>query len=103
MGFVRAKGPDGAEFTIDEQAAKAMGEDVKILTGKDAVDGNGRPLPFKPVTDKAGKDVANTPGLSWKLADLEKHATDNSIEFAKGSTKADILAAIAAADQSQEG
>lgn len=57
MAFVRAKGPDGAEFTIDERAAKSMG--VTVLD-KPAVDANGRPLPFKPVTTKAGQPKAST-------------------------------------------
>ena len=56
MGFVRAKGPDGAEFTIDENAARRMGVDI---LGKPAVDANNRPLPFKPATDKAGQPKAS--------------------------------------------
>lgn len=58
MAFVRVKGPDGAEFSIDERAVKGMGSDVTVLKDKPAVDGNGRPLPFKPVTDKAGQPKA---------------------------------------------
>lgn len=51
MAFVRVKGPDGSEFTIDEGAAEALG--VKPIE-KDAVDVNGRPLPVKYPTDLAG-------------------------------------------------
>jgi hypothetical protein len=58
MAFVRVKGPDGAEFTIDERAVKGMG--VTVLS-KDAVDINGRPLPTKPHTDKAGQPKASAP------------------------------------------
>lgn len=52
MAFVRVKGPDGSEFTVDEVTAESMG-----LTALDkaAVDINGRPLPVKPSTDKAGQ------------------------------------------------
>lgn len=57
MAFVRCKGPDGAEFTVDEQAAASMGDEVAVLD-KPAVDINGRPLPPKPATDKAGRPKA---------------------------------------------
>ena len=60
MAFVRCKGPDGAEFTIDERAAKSMGDKVTVLKDKPAVDGNGRPMPAKPVTDKAGQPKASS-------------------------------------------
>lgn len=56
MGFVRAKGPDGAEFTVGERAAASMGDEITVLD-KDPIDANGRPLPWKPVTDKAGEPV----------------------------------------------
>ena len=56
MAFVRVKGPDGAEFTIDERAVKGM--DVTVLKDKSAVDRNGRPLAYKPKTDKAGQRVS---------------------------------------------
>ena len=52
MAFVRVKGPDGAEFTIDERAVKGMG--VTVLD-KPGTDRNGRPLAYKPKTDKAGQ------------------------------------------------
>lgn len=58
MAFVRCKGPDGAEFTVDEAAAKSMGDEVAVLEDKPAVDVNGRPLPPKPATDKAGRPKA---------------------------------------------
>lgn len=58
MAFVRVKGPDGAEFTIDEGVVGSMG--VKVLD-KPAVDVNGRPLPWKPATNLAGKPVTNHP------------------------------------------
>lgn len=102
MAFVRAKGPDGAEFTADERAVLSMGETVQILDKKAAVDGNGRPLAPKPLTDNAGQPVTNTPSPSWLLADLEQYATDKGVEFAEGSTKAVILAAIAASNQTPE-
>lgn len=60
MAFVRAKGPDGAEFTVDERAVKSMGDKVTVLKDKPAVDINGRPLPFKPVTNKAGQPKASS-------------------------------------------
>lgn len=53
MAFVRVKGPDGAEFTIDEGAVEALG--ASVLKGKDAVDVNGQPLPAKYPTDLAGQ------------------------------------------------
>lgn len=58
MAFVRVKGPDGSEFTVDEVAAESMG-----LTALDkaAVDINGRPLPVKPSTDKAGQPKVSAP------------------------------------------
>lgn len=56
MAFVRVKGPDGAEFTIDERAVKTLG--VSVLKDKPAVDRNGRALPAKPSTDKAGQPKA---------------------------------------------
>jgi hypothetical protein len=59
MAFVRVKGPDGAEFTTDEAAVPGMGDAVIVLD-KPAVDGNGRPLAFKPATDKAGQPKAST-------------------------------------------
>lgn len=55
MAFVRVKGPDGAEFSIDEGVAESMGT---VLKDKPAVDDSGRPLPWKPVTDKAGKSAS---------------------------------------------
>ena len=55
MGFVRVKGPDGAEFTIDEAGAASMG--LSPLS-KDAVDGNGRPLAPKYPTALDGKPKA---------------------------------------------
>lgn len=55
MGFVRVKGPDGSEFSIDEGAVKGMG--VTVLD-KPAVDVNGRPLAWKPATTKDGKPKA---------------------------------------------
>lgn len=55
MAFVRVKGPDGAEFSIDEGVAAEMGT---VLKDKPAVDGDGRVLPFKPATDKAGQPKA---------------------------------------------
>ena len=55
MAFVRVKGPDGAEFSIDEEAVPGMGDAVSVLEDKPAVDASGRPLEFKPATDKAGK------------------------------------------------
>lgn len=56
MGFVRAKGPDGAEFTIEEAAARRMGATV---LNKPAVDRNGRPLVAKPATKLDGKPKAS--------------------------------------------
>ena len=55
MGFVRCKGPDGAEFVIDETAAEAFGVTV---VGPADVDGYGNPTPPKPRTDLAGKPAA---------------------------------------------
>ena len=55
MGFVRVKGPDGAEFTLDEGAVEGMG--VTVID-KPALDRNGRPLPVKPRTNKAGQKVS---------------------------------------------
>lgn len=60
MAFVRVKGPDGAEFTVDEVAAKSMGSDVSVLSSKDAVDASGRPLPPKYPTTLDGKPKAAT-------------------------------------------
>lgn len=59
MAFVRVKGPDdGSKFTVDEVTAESMG-----LTALDepAVDINGRPLPVKPATDKAGQPKVSAP------------------------------------------
>ena len=58
MAFVRVKAPDGAEFSIDEAAVEGMG--VTVLDKKPAVDYSGRPLAFKPATDKAGQPKAAT-------------------------------------------
>lgn len=52
MGFVRAKAPSGAEFTIDEGAVATLGATV---IDKPAVDRNGRPLEAKPATTLGGK------------------------------------------------
>ena len=60
MAFVRAKGPDGAEFTADEQAVLSMGDKVTVLKDKPAVDLNGRPLAPQPATDKAGQSKASS-------------------------------------------
>lgn len=54
MAFVRVKGPDGSEFTVDEVTAESMGLSA-LDKAKAAVDINGRPLPVKPATDKAGQ------------------------------------------------
>ena len=56
MAFVRVKGPDGTEYTTSEKAAGVFG--AKVID-KDAVDGNGRPLPPKYNIHKGGT-VANT-------------------------------------------
>lgn len=53
MGFVRAKGPDGAEFTIDEGAVKTLS--ATVIKDADAVDVNGRPLPFEAAPTRGGK------------------------------------------------
>ena len=53
MAFVRVKGPDGSEFTVDEGAVKALG--VSVLKDKNAVDVNGQPLPAKYPTNLAGQ------------------------------------------------
>lgn len=58
MAFVRVKGPDGAQFSVDERAVKGMG--VTVLN-KPAVDRNGRPLPAKPHTDLAGQPKSSAP------------------------------------------
>jgi hypothetical protein len=57
MAFVRVKGPDGSEFTIDEGAVKAL--EVSVLKDKDAVDVNGQPLPAKYPTNLAGEPKAS--------------------------------------------
>lgn len=57
MAFVRCKGPDGAEFTVDEVTAQSMG--VPVLN-KEAVDVNGRPLPPKHDIHKGGTAKAAT-------------------------------------------
>ncbi len=57
MAFVRAEGPDGSKFTIDEGAVETLG--AKLLKSEDAVDINGRPLPPESAPDKSGKS-ANT-------------------------------------------
>lgn len=57
MAFVRVKGPDGSEFTTSEKAAKVFGATV---LNKDAVDGNGRPLPPKYDIHKGGSKPAST-------------------------------------------
>ena len=57
MAFVRVKGPDGSEFTIDERAVKGMG--VTVLD-KPSTDQNGRPLAPKQHTNKAGIPQAST-------------------------------------------
>ena len=54
MAFVRCKGPDGAEFTVDETTAAGYDASVKVLTDKDAVDVNGRPIPPKYDIHKGG-------------------------------------------------
>ncbi len=56
MAFVRCKGPDGAEFTVDEVTAQSMG--VTVLNTKDAVDVNGRPLAPKYDIHKGGKSAS---------------------------------------------
>ncbi len=63
MAFVRVKGPDGDEFTIDEAAVPGMGDAVTVLD-KPALDRSGRPLPVKPHIDLAGavRASAEKPG-----------------------------------------
>lgn len=58
MAFVRVKGPDGSEFSIDEAAVKGMQAEV---LNKPALDINGRVLPPTPHTDKAGQPKASAP------------------------------------------
>ena len=55
MAFVRVKGPDGSEFTIDERAITAHGV---TQIDKDALDGNGRPLAPKYNIHKGGSSKA---------------------------------------------
>lgn len=100
MGFVRCKGPDGAEFTVHEVAAAAMGGEVKVLD-KPAVDVNGRPLPPKNATDLAGRERTPSPSESWTHRDLDDYATAHGIDLAGASTKSDKLAAIAAANHQE--
>lgn len=55
--FVRATDPDtGAEVSVTEQRAKALG--LQVHANKKATGLYGQPLPAKPRTDKAGKPVA---------------------------------------------
>ena len=54
MAFVRAKGPDGAEFTVDEGAVETLG--ATLVKNAEAVDVNGRPLPPTEPT-KSGKSA----------------------------------------------
>ena len=58
MAFVRAEGPDGSKFTIDEGAVETLG--AKLLKNEDAVDVNGRPLPFESAPEKGGKPASTT-------------------------------------------
>lgn len=58
MAFVRVKGPDGSKFTVDEVTAESMG---LAALDEPAVDINGRPLPVKPATDKAGQPKVSAP------------------------------------------
>jgi hypothetical protein len=101
MGFVRCKGPDGAEFTAHEDAARAMGDGVKVLTSKPAVDVNGRPLPPKKATDLAGRERTQTPSESWTHRELDDHATAHGIDLGGATTKSDKLAAIDAANHQE--
>lgn len=58
MPFARFKDPStGHEYTLDEAYGKSIG--LTFLSSKDAVDVNGRPLPPKHRTDKAGKPITN--------------------------------------------
>jgi hypothetical protein len=57
MAFVRVKGPDGSEFTIDEGAVETLGATV---IDKEAVDASGRPLPHKLNVSKGGTKSAST-------------------------------------------
>lgn len=103
MGFVRVKGPDGAEFSISEEGAASMGDEVSVLEGKPALDINGRVLPPKYPTNLAGESVTSEPSLSWRRSELADKAGQLGIEVVDSDTKADILAAIEAAnDQNPE-
>lgn len=53
MAFVRAEGPDGSKFTVDEGAVETLG--ARVLKSEEAVDRNGRPRAFEPAPDKGGK------------------------------------------------
>ena len=56
MAFVRAEGPDGSKFTIDEGAVETLG--AKLLKNEPALDQNDRPLPFEPAPEKGGKSAS---------------------------------------------
>ena len=96
MAFVRVKGPDGAEFTVDEGAVPGMGPTVSVLD-KEAVDGNGRPLPPKYDIHKGGALPVKTSTREV----LETYAVDHggmTVDQAKAyGTKAELHAALEAA------
>lgn len=56
--LVRVEDPAGHQFTTSR--AFAAGTDLKVLSGKDATDEKGRPLPALPRTDKAGQPAPRT-------------------------------------------
>ena len=105
MAWKRYKDPEsGAEFTVDEVAGVAMGLDPLTEddgTEKVAADINGRPLAFKPAINLAGEERTAAPSKSWRVAELQSYAAGNGIEVADDATKADIIAAIEAASNSE--
>ena len=100
MAFVRAEGPDGSKFTVDEGAVETLG--AKLLPDEEAVDVNGRPIAFEPAPAPAADEV---PAKSSTREVLEAYALDHGMtaEQVQGfANKSDLHDALVSASDNKE-
>lgn len=101
LEVVRVKDPtSGAEYSTTRAHAKNAG--LEVLDGKAAVDDYGRLIPTKPRTDLAGQPVST--GVTEKSSheEIDAYALERNVDLTGASTRAEKIAAIAAADTTTE-
>lgn len=100
LEVVRIK--DGrTERNATRAEAKRIG--AKVLEGEPVRDQYGRPVPAKPTPGKPRTDLVGQPVITETstVADIDAYAASNDIDLTGATTKADKIAAIAAAEKKE--